>query len=354
MSRLLPYFLIFMLPLMLVLGVEQGGGWSFAPLIFIFVAVPLLDAGLARDTNNQSEALGHQLRFDAPILLWIPVQLGTIAFVLARASSGALTGLGLVGAVISLGVLTGGGGINIAHELMHRKQRLHRAGAEVLMCSVSYTHFCVEHILGHHRKVATSEDPATSRLGESFYAFYPRTVMGGLISAWHLEGARCAARGVRGLGDRRLRYTLELAALYLGVGLAFGGRGLAVFVAQGVIGFSLLEVINYIEHYGLERAQLESGRPERVRPEHSWNSAHRVSNWFLFNLARHSDHHYLASREYDRLRHHEGAPQLPWGYAGMVLIALVPPLWFRVMNPRVRAWRARRARAEGSQHGRAS
>jgi alkane 1-monooxygenase len=235
---------------------------------------------------------------------------------------------------------------------MHRKTKLHRAGAEILMTSVSYTHFCVEHVLGHHRKVATAEDPATSRFGESFYRFYPRTLIGSLVSAWRLEGERCRKRGISAwsLRNRRTRYALVLAAVYAGVGLAFGPLGLGLFIAQGVVAFSLLEAINYIEHYGLTRRRLASGRFERVRPEHSWNSAHRVSNWYLFNLARHSDHHYLASREYDRLRHHGSAPQLPSGYAAMVLAALVPPLWFRIMNPRVEAWNARQG-GDGGERG---
>lgn len=352
MSRLAPFFLVFMLPAMIVLGLELGGLWAFLPLAFTFGAIPALDELLAVDTQNPDEAAGHEWAFDLPILLWVPVQLATTAYVLWRISEGGLDALTCVGAVLSVGVVNGAGGINIAHELMHRKTKLHRAGAEILMTSVSYTHFCVEHVLGHHRNVATAEDPATSRFGESFYRFYPRTLIGGLSSAWRLEGGRCRKRGISAwsLRNRRTRYALVLAAVYLGVGLAFGPLGLGLFIAQGVVAFSLLEAINYIEHYGLSRRRLASGRFERVRPEHSWNSAHRVSNWYLFNLARHSDHHYLASREYDRLRHHADAPQLPSGYAAMVLAALVPPLWFRIMNPRVEAWNARQD-GEGHERG---
>jgi alkane 1-monooxygenase len=197
-------------------------------------------------------------------------------------------------------------------------------------------------VLGHHRAVATPDDPATSRRGESLYRFYPRTVLGGLRSAWVLERERCAKKQTPWWNprDRRSRYVLVLAASYVGVAWIFGPFGLALFVAQGVVAFSLLEVINYIEHYGLARRQLASGKYERVLPQHSWNSAHRVSNYYLFNLARHSDHHYLASREYDRLRHHGDAPQLPTGYVGMVILALFPPLWFHVMDKRLGAWQA--------------
>ena len=346
-----PFFLVFMLPAMLVLGLELGGAWTFAPLVFAFVVIPVLDAVLERNTQDPDEAAGHRRIFDVPLLAWVPVQLATTAYVIARLAGGLADGelgaLAGIGAVLSLGVINGAGGINIAHELMHRKTRLHRAGAEALMSSVSYTHFCVEHVLGHHRRVATADDPASSRLGESFYRFYPRAVVGGLVSAWRLERDRCRARGIApwSLRDRRTRYALVLASLDLAVGLLLGPLGLGLFVAQGVVAFSLLEVINYVEHYGLLRERLASGRYERVQPHHSWNSAHRVSNYYLFNLARHSDHHYLASREYDRLRHHDQAPQLPTGYAGMLLVALLPPLWFRVMNPRVAAWRAEHGHA---------
>jgi alkane 1-monooxygenase len=333
MIRVAPYFLVFMLPVMLVLGVEFGGLWTAAPLLFTFGLIPLLDAALEQDRANHPDGRARWW-FDVPIVLWVPAQLCTTLYVVWRLSDGSndLNALELAASVASLGVINGAGGINVAHELMHRKHWLWRAGAEMLMTSVSYTHFCIEHVLGHHRNVATPNDPATSRRGESLYQFYPRTVVGSLRSAWELERERCAKKQIQwsSLRDRRTRYASSLAAVYVGIGLAF-------------------EAINYIEHYGLLRRQLASGKYERVLPRHSWNSAHRVSNWYLFNLARHSDHHYLASREYDRLRHHGEAPQLPTGYAGMVLLALFPPLWFQVMDQRVDAWQAQRMELESDQ-----
>jgi alkane 1-monooxygenase len=348
MFRVIPFFLVFMLPLMLVLGLERGGIWTIAPLLFSFGLIPVLDAMLSQQRDNPDESEGHRPWFDVPLWAWVPVQLATTSYVLWRCVHGSFSGLEIAGMMVSLGIINGAGGINIAHELMHRKAPLQRALAEILMTTVSYTHFCVEHVLGHHRNVATPDDPASSRLGESLYRFYGRTVLGSLRSAWALERERCRTRAIPtwSLRNRCLRYLLVLAAVYLGVFLVLGPLGLGLFVAQGVVAFSLLEAINYIEHYGLERRRLDSGKRERVRPEHSWNSAHRVSNYYLFNLARHSDHHYLASREYDRLRHHEHAPQMPAGYAGMVLLALLPPLWFRIMNPRVEAWNGRTATRE--------
>lgn len=349
MSRAIPYFLAFMLPAGLVLGLELGGGWVIVPLIVIFGGIPLLDALVGIDTWNPDEAQPRRAwLFDLPLLLWVPVQIASTAWVIFRLATGDFTIGETIAATVTLGVVNGAGGINIAHELMHRKRRLHRAAAEILMTSVHYSHFCIEHVLGHHRHVSTEQDAASSRFRESLYRFLPRTLGGSLKSAWQLERDRCARQGIRGidLRDRRLRYLLVLALIDVGIGFTLGPVALGLFVGQGVVAFTLLEIINYIEHYGLARRRLSSGNYERVQPHHSWNSAHRVSNWYLFNLQRHSDHHYLASREYDRLRHYEDVPQLPSGYATMVLLALVPPLWFRIMDPRVLAWNTRGAEAE--------
>ncbi|MFV8752952.1 alkane 1-monooxygenase [Nannocystaceae bacterium ST9] len=344
MTRVAPYFLAFMMPALVLLGVELGGVWTLMPLVLVFGAIPLLDALVGLDTLNREEmAPAARWRFDLPLLLWVPVQIGTTLWVVVRLASGEFSTGEIVGLTITLGVINGAGGINIAHELMHRKARLHRAAAEILMSSVHYTHFCVEHVLGHHRHVATEQDAASSRFGETLYRFLPRTLAQSLTSAWRLERDRCARQGIAwyDLRDRRFRYLLVLALVDLTIGLTLGGVALAVFVGQGVVAFVLLETINYIEHYGLARRRLASGNYERVQPHHSWNSAHRVSNWYLFNLQRHSDHHYLASREYDRLRHYEDVPQLPAGYATMVVVALIPPLWFRIMDPRVSAWNSK-------------
>jgi alkane 1-monooxygenase len=215
------------------------------------------------------------------------------------------------------------------------------------MTQVSYPHFCIEHVHGHHRHVATPADPASARRGENVFAFLLRSITGGLTSAWRIETARVRRLGDQAwsLRDRRLRMPLVAALVYVAVGALWGSAGVVIFFAQGAVAVTLLEVINYLEHYGLTRREIRPGTFERVGPEHSWNSSHRISNQYLFNLARHSDHHYLASRPYEALRHFdEGqAPQLPAGYASMLMVALVPPLWFRVMNPLVDEWAQRRS-----------
>lgn len=340
----LPYFLVYVTPALVLTGALLGGWPTALAVLFVYVVLPVLD-----ESVGQSTAPGlvgaPRLRHDLPLLLWVPTQLGVTAFVLHRLVAQPWSPWETLGLVASLGVMNGSGGITVAHELMHRRERLPQALAELLMTSVSYPHFCVEHVNGHHRHVATPRDPATSRLGENVFAFLLRCLPGSLRSAWRLEAERARRAGLRrtSLRDRRLRQPLLLLAAYAGVHLSLGPRGVLLFAAQGLVAILLLEVVNYLEHYGLERRLLPGGQPERVRPQHSWNSSRRVGNWYLFNLARHSDHHWLASKPYEALEHHGDVPQLPAGYATMMLVALVPPLWFRVMDPRVRAWRERGA-----------
>ena len=328
--------LIFLTPVLLVMGARLGAFWTLLPIAYVYLFLPLVDE-LRGDGPESGPPAPARLLADAPLLVWVPTQVLTTTWVLQWVAASYASGWEGLGLAISLGVMNGSAGINIAHEFMHRKERSSRAIAEGLMTWVSYPHFCIEHVLGHHRNVATPLDPATSRLGESVYRFYFRSLVGGLRGAWHLERDLLNRAGRRAwtLSDRRLRYPLVLSTLYVLVAASWGGLGLALFIAQGVVAFTMLEIVNYLEHYGLQRRQIEGGRYERVTPRHSWNSNRSISNAFLFNLARHSDHHHVASRPYDELRSVPDAPQLPAGYPAMILMALVPPLWFKVMNPRV-------------------
>jgi alkane 1-monooxygenase len=245
-----------------------------------------------------------------------------------------------MGIVLSVGIL-GGTGINVAHELVHRKNKWDKALAELLTWSVTYTHFCVEHVYGHHKKVATPNDPATSRFNESIYRFLPRSLFGGVLSFWHIETSLVENRRKPSpwFEDRRIRYPLGLVLGYTMIGVWLGFSAVLLWLVMGLIGSTMLEIVNYVEHYGLERDCRANGRFERVQPHHSWSSTHRITGWLLFGLPRHADHHFLASRPYPILRNHVEAPQLPAGYATMFLLALVPPLWFAVMNPRAEAVR---------------
>lgn len=345
--RVAGYFLVFAIPLLVIAGARAGAGFSGAAIVFVFGVIPLLDAWVGRDARNPEPSQGAaRWHFDVPLVTWVIVQLFVQVWLIARtsrtlATSGELD-MASVLAIISLGLMSGGIGITVAHELMHRPQRWARALAELLMGSVAYAHFCIEHVHGHHRHVATPLDPASSRLGESLWAFLPRTVVGGLRSAWRIEAERMrrAGRPVLHVGNRMLRYAAVQAVVLATLASTLGGIGIAVYLAQAAVAIAMLEIVNYVEHYGLARERTADGRYERVAPRHSWNANHRVSNWLLFNLQRHSDHHFLASRPYDALRHYDDVPQLPAGYATMVVLALVPPLWRRVMDPRVAKARA--------------
>ena len=339
----LPFFVIH---LVVGAGFWLGllGGWFsvLAPLGITFAVVPVFDALMGVDRRNPPETapgLASRLLFGLATWLVVPVELAVLSWSAYLVARRPLAPVEVVGAVLSAGVTGGVIGITVAHELIHRRGRVDRALGGVLLAVVGYLHWSIEHIAGHHRRVATPEDPATARLGEGMPAFVVRSFVDGFRSAWGIE----AARGRSPLRNRVLWCSLLPFALAAGLGLTFGPRAVPFFLAQSLVAIALLEIINYIEHYGLERRLLRPGVYERVSPLHSWNASHRLTNALLFNLQRHSDHHVWPHRPYYRLRHYAESPQLPMGYAGMALLALVPPLWRRVMDPRVAAHRRRQA-----------
>ncbi|MEM8711961.1 MAG: alkane 1-monooxygenase [Planctomycetota bacterium] len=330
------------LPLLHLAALQLRGPFAWVTLVYVFVAIPLLDGLIPAGPpdDDLAEAMPRTSRFhDLLLELWFPVQVALTLWTLHAIEAAPPSGHEWAGLVLSLGLVAGAGGITIGHELMHRPSLVHRALGEALMTSVYYAHFCVEHVLGHHKRVATHSDPASARRGEWIYAFYVRAVAMGLVSAWRLETRRVERLGIKGtLRDRRLRMGLTQLALGLALLATFGPAGLAFHVAHALFAVLLLETVDYIEHYGLVREEITPGKHERVRPHHSWNSAHRVSSAHIFQLPRHSDHHANASRPYYRLRTLPGeAPVLPAGYPTMMLTALAPPLFFRIVDPLIEA-----------------
>ncbi len=278
-------------------------------------------------------------------LFWAPVQVVTLFGLIWYLSDAPyLSTAEKLGVFFGVGVLTGTVGINYSHELMHQKSRLERALADLLLAMVLYSHFRSEHLLVHHRYVGTPRDTVTARYNEGFLRFYPRVLKEGAVSAFRAERAKLARRDLPWT-DRSnpfWRYA-GLQALFLLLAWLLGGwAGIGLFLMQAGVAIWQLELVNYVEHYGLTRKHLGDGRYEHVQPRHSWNAAQKVSNWLLINLQRHSDHHYKPDRRFPLLQNHTAteAPQLPYGYPVMTMAAMVPPLWRRVMNPRVRAWRA--------------
>ncbi len=334
------YLLAFVVPLLVVAGLRIGGAAVLLTPAFTFVLVPLLDLAVGEDRTNttpdEDRAMDGERYYRVLTWLFVPVYWAVLVSVLRAAAAGGWSPLETAGNVFSLGVL-GGIGIVVAHEMGHKPGRFEKLLAKALLHPVFYGHFTREHNLGHHRLVATPEDPSSARLGESFFRFYPRAVGGVFRKAMELEAERLRrdGRGAWSVRNEIYRAVLVPAALLGGAFSLWGGRAAAALGASAVIAFSLLEVVNYLEHYGLERRRLENGKYERVTPLHSWNSNHLVTNCFLFHLQRHSDHHTWPARRYQVLRDVPEAPQLPTGYAGMILLALAPPLWFRVMDRRV-------------------
>jgi alkane 1-monooxygenase len=316
-----------------------GGFWFLGPVL-VFVVFPLLDIAIGMDSTNPPDSVLKFLEQDRYYrwctYLFIPIQYAGLVLACAEWGSGDLSLVESIGLALTMGVV-GGIAINTAHELGHKRASSERWLSRVALAQTGYGHFFIEHNRGHHVKVATPEDPASARLGEGFWAFLPRTVVGSLRSAWEIEAARLERleKSPWGIHNDVLSAWAMTVALFAGLAIAFGPVVLPYLLVQAVIGFSLLEVVNYLEHYGLLRQKREDGRYERCRPEHSWNSNNVASNVLLYHLQRHSDHHANPTRRYQALRHVEEAPQLPTGYAGMIVLAWFPPLWRRVMDPRL-------------------
>ncbi len=316
-----------------------GVMWWFGPM-FVFGFMPLLDTLVGTDPSNPPESIVKWLEQDRYYrwctFLFIPLQYVGLVFAAAMWAAGDLSVLESVGLAFTVGSVNGIAIAN-AHELGHKRERHERWLAKIALAPTWYGHFVIEHNRGHHVRVSTPEDPASSRLGENFYEFLPRTILGSLRSAWHLEKVRFdrMERSPWSIGNDILNAWLMSLVLWVALVVGFGPSILPYMVIQALFGFSLLEVVNYVEHYGLLRQKREDGRYERTQPEHSWNSNIVASNVFLYHLQRHSDHHAHPLRRYQALRHHDEAPELPAGYATMILAAYLPPVWKRVMDRRV-------------------
>ncbi|MGB0647691.1 MAG: alkane 1-monooxygenase, partial [Bradymonadia bacterium] len=283
------YLVGFIVPLTVLVSAALGGIYSFLTPVVVFALTPVIDELLPKATDNLdadgSKSALDNAWYDVIVRAWVPVQLGTMVYALWRLTTADFQWYEMAGVILSTGIL-GGTGINVAHELMHRKGKLDRALAELLTWFVTYTHFCVEHVYGHHKQVATPNDPATAQYGETVYAFLPKSLLGGVKSFWHIETNLIARRKTTTAWyhDRRIRYTLELLLSYGAVAYFTGWAGVLMWAAFGLIASVMLEVINYLEHYGLERKEVKAGKYERVQPHHSWSSSHRLTGLLLFGL----------------------------------------------------------------------
>ncbi|NPD20247.1 alkane 1-monooxygenase [Alterinioella nitratireducens] len=344
----LPFWITLILVPLVWTGALQGGWMLFLAPVYALALTSILDQISGLNTANPDPETPEASLFWYRLitLIWFPLQIVTqlgLIWYATRATH--LSGAEKALLFYNVGLMAGGVGIVYAHELMHQRTKLERWLGDLLMASVLYSHFRSEHLLVHHIHVGTPKDPVSARYNEGFHRFFLRVLRQSPVSAFRAEKAMLARKGLpwHHPSNPFWRYwALQVGMLALALILG-GWEGIMWLIVQAFFAISFLELTNYVEHYGLTRKHLENGRYEHVQPHHSWNASHRVTNWLLINLQRHSDHHYKPSRRFPLLQTYTDAeaPQLPFGYPVMTLMALVPPLWRRRMNPRVRAWRAR-------------
>lgn len=341
------YLFAYLVPVLGYIGIKLAGTWSFLLPAVAFGLIPLLEYFLPFDTRNVPPALEERRQknrlFDLLLYAHVPLFWWLMFLYLNRMSQGNLPWWEAAGLVWTMSILCGVMGINVAHELGHHARPLDRALARMLLPGSLYMHFYIEHNKGHHRYVSTPLDPASAPKGMSVYRFWWQSVFGGLRSAWRIEAQRLRSQGksVFSLSNEMLWYAAIQCALLVAVGFFWSWQGLLAFTASATGGILLLETVNYVEHYGLRRREVRPGYYEPVQPWHSWNSEHILGRILLYELTRHSDHHYKASRKYQNLRYFEETPQLPLGYPGSMWLSLMPPLWFRKMDPLVAQWRVK-------------
>ena len=336
-----------MVPFSALVGREQGTQnlWAWMILAVFFILVPVVDYLVGKDPVNPDEdtqvpELSQDKSYRALPLLLAVAWLGLLFYAGHVFVSNDYSWAGMLGWIMSIGLLGGMIAINLGHELIHKDPKVENWMGGLLLSSVTYGGFKVEHVRGHHVHVSTPDDASSSRYNQSLYDFLPKAFVRNFKNAWRLEKQYLERKGKNNISiHNELIWWYGISFLFaVAFGVLWGWQGVLFFVGQSFFAALALEIVNYIEHYGLHRRQLQTGRYERVTPAHSWNSNFLVTNLVLFQLQRHSDHHAYAKRRYQVLRHYDESPQLPAGYSAMMLLAMVPPLWKAVMNPRVEAY----------------
>ena len=349
------FFTAFILPALTIAGVYLDGYYQLATIVFVFILIPIVDYWVGLDTSNINKGIvkeeAERFYYRFVTYLWTYIQVIFLLWCVWVIVEGRITSVfDWTCFILSTGLITGGIGITVAHELGHKQPAIEKLYSQILLMTVCYMHFYIEHNRGHHVYVATPHDPATAQKDENFYQFWFKSVFTGYTHAWHLENKRLIdnQHNFFSIYNRMLWYVvLPIVFCLVLTGFAYIISNQFIieiplfFFGQSVVAFTLLELVNYLEHYGIERKALPNGRFEPVNPLHSWNASHLISNFFLFQLQRHSDHHAFAYKRYQVLEHYDESPQLPFGYPTMILIALVPPLWFNLMNNKLESWQSK-------------
>jgi len=331
------YLSAYILAYTVYLSFTSYGIWTYSPLLFSFVFIPLLELAFKPSAKNFTKEEQRKLKndpfFDFVLYTVVLVQVGFLIFFLFTIQK-PVSNFELIGRILSFGVLCGIFGINVGHELGHRKNRFQQFLGEILLLTSLETHFLPYHNSGHHYNVATPKDPATAKKGELVFLFWFRSQIGSYIQAWKIETKHLRNKNNHffSFKNRMLNYTIAQLLLLVTIYYAFNFNTMIAFIGASLAGILMLETVNYIEHYGLLRKINENGKYERVLPQHSWNSNHLVGRTILFELSRHSDHHFKASKHYQLLDSLSNSPQMITGYPGMMLLALIPPLWFKITH----------------------
>jgi len=337
----LKYLAALTIPLSAFISIYAAGLWTYFTPVYAFVLIPILEIALPLDNNNfdpkTKEKRTINKVFDWMLYANLPIVYGLLFYFLWSISQVLYTPYEIIGLMLSLGIVLGTNGINVGHELGHRQSSNERFLGKLLLLPSLYMHFYIEHNFGHHVHAATKEDPATARYNQSVYSFWITSVSRQFIKAWRIQLKLLANenRSFFSIKNDMFWYLLLQLGYLILVFTLFGLPALWFALGAAVVGFLLLETVNYIEHYGLLRQKKPSGRYERVKEVHSWNSNHVLGRIILYELTRHSDHHYISSKKYQVLDCHEDSPQMPFGYPTSMVLSLVPPLWFKIMNKRI-------------------
>jgi len=342
--RAFKYLTPFVLYFLAYIAFHETGWACWYPILYVFFVIPIVELFIKADSRNMEtleESIAKKnVLYDLILYAAVLFQYCSLWVFLNAMKQPNLSFLDMAGRIAGMGLLCGTFGINVAHELGHRVNQWEQFLAKTLLLTSLYMHFFIEHNKGHHKHVATPQDPSTAKYKQSVYAFWPQTLIGTYLSAWKITKEELIKKNVSwfSVQNEMLIFQIVQLLLVICIYLFFGGLVCSCFLLAALMGGLLLETVNYIEHYGLTRNASNEDHYERVQPHHSWNSNHIIGRLMLFELSRHSDHHYLASRKYQILRHFDHAPQMPTGYPGMILLSLFPPLWFKTMHRQMKKY----------------
>lgn len=338
----LKYLSAYIVPFFSWISLNNHGLMSWLAVFVIFGAIPILEYFLPQDEKPYSETEINQRKYSIFFDLLLYLNVIIVYFILYTLIDTITTNefdlFTVIGWIFSAGITFGSNGINVAHELGHRRKSYEIFLAKILLLPNFYLHFYIEHNKGHHRYVSTPKDPATARFNENLYTFWFRSIKDSYLSAWRIQNTELKKKKLPFFHFKNQMLLFQVSQIsYLAILLILTQSLFFTLIvaSAGLVGILLLETINYIEHYGLVRKQLAPNRWEKVQPWHSWNANYEVGRILLYELTRHSDHHYQAQKPYQLLEHHPKSPQLPLGYPGSMVLATIPPLWFKIMNPRI-------------------